>query len=234
MKWVKIPLLSAAIISVIACDRKADVGEKPENGRALKLLDLSPVELGELTASYYENASEDSSFLSSAEYLEVEAAHGPVFKKQLIAAIQSAATITIEEHSDPVDFASSDRPHPENPPRYVYRSVKLTDDQKLAFLRAAEDMDSKTVSLTPACFTPHHRMEFIRENGQRSSMSICFQCGNINWTEVNLFHPNGLFTILEAVVIGAGLKSERDWRALAKQRSEQNAAGQSATRPESK
>ncbi len=235
MKWAAISLLGVAILSGIACDRKEGVGEKSERSVPLKPSELSAEELDELTASYYRNISEDSSFLESAEYLEVEAAHGPVFKRQLIATIRNAASIMIEEHSDPADFQSFDGTESGNPPSssYVYRSVKLTEDQKVVFLRAAEAMDNETIVSIPACFKPHHRMEFVRDNGERNFMSICFDCGKVVWADANLFHPKGLFSVLEDVVHAAGLESERDWRGLAKQRSEQNAARQPATRPES-
>jgi hypothetical protein len=221
MKCAAIGALMVAIVAVTSCDRK-EVGEtRSKNDGPFDPLKLSPTELDELTSSFYLKTPEDSSFLTSPEYLAVEAAHGPAFKKLLIATIRDATSITIEEHSDESDFPGPEQDWSRRSPRFVYEAVKLTDEQKTSFLRAAEAMDSETVSLTPACFSPHHRMEFLQQNGQRSALSICFQCGKAPWSNVDLFHPEGLFDVLEDVVNGAGLKTERDWRSLAKQRSEQ-------------
>jgi len=223
-----------AIVTVTSCDR-LEVGEtRSENGAPFDPLELSPNELDELTSSFYLKNPEDSSFLTSPEYLAVEAAHGPAFKKLLITTIRDATTITIEEHSDESDFPGPEQDWSRRTPRFVYGAVKLTDEQTTSFLRAAEAMESETVSLTPACFFPHHRIEFLQQNGQRSALSICFQCGKAPWSNVDLFHPEGLFDVLEDLVNGAGLKTERDWRALAKLRSEREAGAPTASDRESK
>ena len=221
MRSLAIPFLAVVIAAVTGCDQQKPADAKQNKHRATQPSELSATELSELTDSWFEKAREDASVLESDEFHDIDSAHGPVFKKQLIATIEKSDSITLQEHSDQIDFLTLHWPYSENLPHYVYRSVKLSDAQKAAFLRAAIVMDSSTVTSRPLCFEPHHRLEFVQNNGSRSSMSICFQCKKVVWADAALDPPKGLFGVLEDVVKGAGLESTRDWCALAKQRSEQ-------------
>jgi hypothetical protein len=234
MRSLAVTFTAIVSVALIGCDQEKDAAAMPSKHRALLPSELSADDLAELTNSFYEKAMEDNSIMDSAEYREIDAAHGPVFKKQLITAIQKSESITIEEHSDQVDFLMLNWPYSDKLPRYVYRTVTLNTAQKTAFLEAVVSMEGKTIGTTLRCFEPHHRMDFIQQDGHRSSMSISFQCERVLWTDAYLDPPEALFGVLEGVVNGAGLQSERDWCALAKQRSEQEGTGQSATRSESK
>ena len=161
---------------------------------------------------------------ANADFTEYDAAisaHGPVYKRHLIKRIKESEDITITEHSDRMDFVDESGNLPEDYPFYEYRQITLTEEQRSGFLSAVEEMDEDTVSGSSMCiFEPHHRLEFIGDEEARSTMSICFRCGQVRWDEVNLVHPEGHFAGLHSLIDQVGLQADKDWRTLAKQQSE--------------
>jgi len=147
---------------------------------------------------------------------------GAIYKEKLVAAIRSADSIRLTEHSHWTDF-----PGPLNQrdkaPFYAYRSQTLSQEATVAFLEKAENLSPATIDYFAACiFAPHHTIEFQKEGKITSTMEICFKCGQLKWDASAERQPEKLMELLEKFVSESGYEPDRDWEALAKQHSEQN------------
>ncbi|MEM1082540.1 MAG: hypothetical protein AAGI48_00320 [Verrucomicrobiota bacterium] len=225
-------LLLLPALAILGCDQTEQVGYPPSGGGNQKLTELSVEELADLTEERRAALGDDYANADFTDYDVAISAHGSVYKRRLIKRIKESEHIAMTEHSDRMDFVDESGNLPEDFPFYEYRQVTLTEDQRSGFLSAVEEMDKDTASGSSMCiFEPHHRLEFIGDEEARSTLSICFQCAQVRWNEVNLVHPEGLFETLYSLIDQVGLQADKDWRTLAKQRSEQGAAGQPATPP---
>ncbi len=212
-------------VALCGCDQEkvesatqASVEPGDQIGRSLE-------ELRKQTREINERSDTDDSVYNTKDWYEVMDAHGPAYKRQLIECLREAESITITEHSDREDFNESNRPLPEHPPYYEYQTVRLKDDDKAAFLGEVEKMDERTEYDVYRCiFEPHHRVTIFRRGREATSISVCFKCEDAIWDQGEFTNPKGLMSALRFVVERSGLKPERDWVALAKSRSQQDAA----------
>ncbi|MCW1887731.1 hypothetical protein OKA04_23540 [Luteolibacter flavescens] len=205
------------VIALCSCERK-ELETAPQGAGEVKSQGgVSLEERRTRTRDLHARAGADQSVYDSQEWFEVMDDHGPAYKAQLIECIREAESITITEHSDRVDFYEPGGPLQQNPPIFEYRTIVLTENQKYAFLRAVEEMEAATEYGSNRCgFEAHHRLTFLRDGQNVSSISICFKCGEALWSQTEFTEPKGLMDVLRSAVEGAGLEPERDWRALAK------------------
>lgn len=215
-------LLLLPALAIPGCDQAEQVRYSPSGGGTQSLTELSVEELVDLTEERMAALGDDyanEDFIT--DYDAAISAHGSVYKRRLIKRIKESDRITITEHSDRMDFVDESGSLPDQFPFYEYRQLTLTEEQRSGFVASVEEMDGATISGSPACiFEPHHRLEFIGDEEGSSTMIICFRCGQVRWDEVDLVHPEGLFVALGALVDAVGLQAERDWKSLARQRSE--------------
>lgn len=211
--------------TMIGCEEAERKQTSAQSERIEKLTDLSAEELAKLTFTRGKALGAEYSDKEFQDYDAAILAHGPVYKRHLIEHVRHSDDITITEHSDRMDFFDVDSGFMENPPFYEYRHVRLTEEQRSGFLAAIESMESATVTSSSMCyFEPHHRLEFSNGEGDPSIMSICFKCGQVRWDEVDLVHPEGLFDALLGLLEAVGFEAEKDWKALAEERSAQGDA----------
>lgn len=222
MKPSSISKLLLLALAFSSCERQKVKVSPQASSEPAEQIGQPLEELRKRTHEVFERAAADSSVYDSKEWFEVMDAHGPAYKRQLIECIREAESIAITEHSDRMDFYESNRPLPEHPPFYEYQTVRLKDDDKSAFLGEVEKMDERTEYSANRClFEPHHRVTIFRRGRETTSISVCFKCDDAIWDQGEFTEPKGLMAALRFVVESAGLKPERDWRALAKARSEQ-------------
>lgn len=159
---------------------------------------------------------------------------GAIYKEKLVAAIRSSDSIRLAEHSHWSDFSHLDDEDPANQaPVYLYRSQTLPDASRATFLKKAEDLPPDTINYFAACiFAPHHTIEFQKEGKVTSTMEICFQCGQVEWTGApDERLPEHLIRMLEEFVSESGYEPDRDWRTVADQRRAQEGGDKPTTPP---
>ena len=210
------------IFATLSCEDVEEDGDSSQRDPSKDLTKLSAEELSKLTNARRAAFGDDYANMDLREYDAALAAHGTVYKRMLLERIMASDKITITEHSDRMDFRDEAGNLVEDPPFYEYRTVLLTKAQRSAFVSAVGAMEENTELATSMCiFEPHHRIEFISDHGETSTMSICFKCGQVRWNELDLVHPEGLFGALQHLTKVVGFEVDRDWRSLAKQQIEQ-------------
>jgi hypothetical protein len=131
-------------------------------------------------------------------------------------AIRGADRIVITEHSYPLDAYDADKGKSLLPESIIYKTVELSPMQKAAFLSAIAPLDPRTQDAFPACiFEPHHTIHFHADGNLRSTLQVCFQCGQVEWDGSAETPPWSLYAGLGSAIRAVGLEPERDWRALA-------------------
>lgn len=218
-------LSALLLMASVARKRRQIVHSEPVGRETIQRTDLSADEIVRRTNALFTEKDDEADVEASKAFQELKALHGPAFKRELTRWIGNADDITITEHSFWTDFISresisgDDGPKREiDAPKYEYRSVTLTEARRKVFLQAAVAMDSTSDGTSKLCgFDPHHRLEFIQQGKEASSMEICFECEEIVWGDANLMRPRGLFPVLHGVVESAGLSTKRDWYKLARE-----------------
>jgi hypothetical protein len=103
---------------------------------------------------------------------------GYTIRQRLLSEIDQAKQIKVIEHS-----CRWDSPYPESKTFHetVFSTIVLTPSQ-IAHLRSAllPTADNSGHLATACIFVPHHRIEFVRENGTVFTLEICFTCGEIS------------------------------------------------------
>jgi hypothetical protein len=103
---------------------------------------------------------------------------GYTIRQKLLSEIDQAKQIKVIEHS-----CRWDSPYPESKTFHetVFSAIVLTPSQ-IAHLRSAllPTVDNSGHLATACIFVPHHRIEFVRENGTVFTLEICFTCGEIS------------------------------------------------------
>jgi hypothetical protein len=141
---------------------------------------------------------------------------GKLYKKDLINAISEADRIVISEHSDSGDFHDSEKDEMGQELSYVYRQVQLDAKLKAAFLALTQGLDETTQGAFAACvFEPHHTIKFYSGSRLKSTMVICFACGQVEWDGSSRTPPWSLYSGLEAIVGSAGFTPKQNWVARA-------------------
>ncbi|SRR5713101_276056 len=103
---------------------------------------------------------------------------GYAIRQRLLSEIDHAKQIKVIEHS-----SRWDSPYPERETfqETVFSAIVLTASQ-IADLRSALPLTADNSGhLATACiFVPHHRIEFVRENGTVFTLEICVKCSEIS------------------------------------------------------
>lgn len=145
-----------------------------------------------------------------------EPQEGERYLAALSDAIRQADRIVVTEHSFKYDAYDMDNGKSLLPQTVVYKTVELNPAQRDAFLSTVEQLDSKTQDAFAACiFEPHHTIHFHAKGKLRSTMQICFACGQVQWDEGSATPPASLYRGLDAAIKAMGLEPTRDWPALA-------------------
>lgn len=144
---------------------------------------------------------------------------GRLYIDALADAIQKSDRIVVTEHSNIYDvlYGSTQPGNPENYRPIIFTTHELNVRERDDFLAVVKSMATKTQDAETACtFEPHHTITFYRENKQASALIVCFQCGQVEWAGFNKQRPWALVPTLGRLIDRWGMKTERDWRALAK------------------
>ena len=133
---------------------------------------------------------------------------GYTIRQKLLSEIDQAKQIKVIEHS-----CRWDSPHPKSRTFHetVFSAIVLTSSQ-IADLRSAFPLTADNSGhLATACiFVPHHRIEFVRENGTVFTLEICFTCGEISLdNERQRIFPDRWEVSLNRFVSSIGLNPNR-------------------------
>lgn len=143
---------------------------------------------------------------------------GKTYLNELSNAIHDSDRIIVTEHSFELDAYDMDKNVSLLPETVVYRTLELNQEQKNMFLSAIKQLDPKTQDAFPACiFEPHHTVYFHVKGKLRSTMQICFGCGQVEWSATQATPPWSLYGGLQSVIKNLGLQPERDWPILAQE-----------------
>jgi hypothetical protein len=147
---------------------------------------------------------------------------GKRYLNALKAALRDADRIVVTEQSSADDLldpvTQPQRPVAFVPTVYVRRVLNRTE--RLTLENSVARMDPNAERGEPACiFDPHHTIHFYRESKLISVMQICFSCGQVRWTGSDATRPDALIPVLSELVSKSGMRSDRNWRALAQGKS---------------
>lgn len=144
---------------------------------------------------------------------------GSLYIRALVEAVQDSQRIVISEHSH-VDDVLDQLTQPQRPAGYIpiiYSTHELSASERVGLLMSLLNMSGKTQDAESACmFEPHHTITFFYGQSRSSAMRICFQCGQVEWDGTSSMRPWALVPALNTLVIGVGMRPQRDWRALAR------------------
>ena len=142
---------------------------------------------------------------------------GAVFKADLLSAIAQADKIVITEHSNRNDYYDPEDSKPYQGPIVEYGHVQLTAKYKADFAAIISALEDNTQDAFAACvFDPHHSVLFYAGGKLSSTMEICFECGQVEWSGSTKTPPWSIYSGLSLVVKNVGLSPDRDWRKLAR------------------
>ena len=136
------------------------------------------------------------------------------FIKQLATEIERADRIVVTEHSNRFDTRDPNADYVE----VIYGTRVLDAAQKDAFLQATKALDPETKNAYAGCiFVPHHSIYFYSNATLLSTLDVCFECGDIDWSIPAPPQPWAIISGLSKLVSDLGFAPERDWKALAQQ-----------------
>jgi hypothetical protein len=143
---------------------------------------------------------------------------GRLYKEALVKAIKSSDRIVVTEHSDRFDYPFSEV-NRKDLPQFEYGRIELSDPAKARFLKNVEAMDAATQDLFSSCiFVPHHTVRFYSGSTLKSTMDICFHCGDVQWNGSKHVRPKGLWSAIIPLIHDVGFHEVRDWEALLNER----------------
>jgi len=144
---------------------------------------------------------------------------GREYRDALATAIARADRIEVTEHSDPWDDYDLDANRSRIGAEILYAAVKLDAAQKRLFLDTVRGLDPKTQDWANACMpVVHHTVRFYDKDIIQSTMQICFHCSQVFWDGIKRkTNPESIHAGLEQFVTAIGLRTERDWEALAQE-----------------
>lgn len=147
------------------------------------------------------------------------------FKSDLISDVLKAHQINVVEHSYRSDFHDSQGKIIRNPPHIEYKRTELTPEQKVGFHVVLEKMAESPKKWVSFCvFQPHHSIELISDNGRKSVIQICFECGDTEWDGSDGSVPEEFQKVVQQFIVPLGFQVSRDWQELAKQPAQQAAS----------
>ncbi len=163
------------------------------------------------------------------EYLFRDASgSGARMKQALIARIESAEGVFVEEHSngwDAVGVASGIDLNE----TIIYDRLEVTDKQRAELLAALRKIDvrSRTRSgFIRACgHAPHHTLETVDQLGRKHRFSICFLCDTIEGPNEMRQGPFEAIEVFRTFIADIGMTPDGDWSA----RLAAHSLGESAT-----
>ena len=140
------------------------------------------------------------------------------FKKLLETAIKNADKLVISEHSHRTDFFGTEIGM-EGAPEYIYAKKTLTLGEKILFLEEVRGLENGVKSSQLDClFEPHHTIDFYEDGHIMSSMEICYECNEIQWSLTDSGASLDVLDVISKTLKRVGMKTERAWENLAKQR----------------
>ncbi len=132
-----------------------------------------------------------------------------------VSAIASADRIVVSEHSSGWETIKPGSERLEALPQRLYGEVEFDSPAKAWLLDLATAMPDKSLTAFAACVPEyHHTIVFYAHGEPQSTMSICFQCGQVTWDASDDVPPEALIGRLKSVVARAGFRPERDWDAV--------------------
>ena len=143
------------------------------------------------------------------------------FNGELAEAIERADKIVFKEHSDKVDFfGTTVAIH--GVPTYTYARRELSEGEKMQFLEDVKALEGKDNQTQTRCvFEAHHTIDFYEYGQLKSSLRICYQCNEVQWNGTSVKSSKDVFEAITPMILRAGMKTKRDWDAMAKQRFEE-------------
>ena len=142
---------------------------------------------------------------------------GRAYITELSNMIRGSDRIVVTEHSFQDDAYDADSGKSLIPNDVIYGTRQLTSQQRELFLSTINQLDPKTQDAFPACiFEPHHTIRFYAGDKLKSTMDICFQCGQVEWDATSTTPPWSLYSGLATFIKDVGFQPERDWAALAR------------------
>lgn len=144
----------------------------------------------------------------------VDANDGRLYKEALVKAIKGADRIVVIEHSDRMDFPREDVNRPDLP-LFEYGRVELDPSAKTRFLKNVEAMDPTTQDIFTCCiFESHHSVAFYSGSTLKSTMRVCFYCGDIYWDGSKRAYPRGIWSAIIPLIKDVGFHEKRNWKEL--------------------
>ncbi|MEK1942539.1 MAG: hypothetical protein AAAB16_19390 [Pseudomonas sp.] len=140
---------------------------------------------------------------------------GKFFIEQLATEITQAERIVVTEHSNRFDTAD---PNADHTP-IIYRAHTLDTAEKTYFLNTVNALDPETKNGFAGCiFVPHHTIQFYSQTRLTSTLEVCFECGDIDWSGLHPTQPWALVGGVGKLINKIGFATERDWKSLATSR----------------
>lgn len=135
------------------------------------------------------------------------------YQRRLLHAIRSADRVVVTEHSNAFDRFRGDMP---DGPYVVYATHTLDDRERSTLLHQIESIDPQVMEAVSMClFSPHHALEFYVGEQRRSTLEICFTCGQLQWSAVDAYYPPDVLRVFMALVSASGMTPDQDWEAKA-------------------
>jgi hypothetical protein len=142
---------------------------------------------------------------------------GEQFKEALLAAIAAADRIVIAEHSSEMDDEAALSRHLDDqtiplPAMVTYEEKELTQAQRGTFAASIRSMPAAAQEAFPACvMETHHTLRFYSGSELKSTMQVCFKCGQFNWDGSTLLPPAAVVETMHGFVSSIGMTPKRDW-----------------------
>jgi len=138
---------------------------------------------------------------------------GAQYIQNLLSAIQHSDDITVTEHSNMSDYVRPDR-NVDGYKEKIYQVQHVTADEKDKFIEILNALPTKTQDMFAACiFEPHHRIEFHTKGVLISTMEICFECAQVEWSGSSQTPPGSIYEGMMEFVSSIGLHPKADWYA---------------------
>lgn len=145
----------------------------------------------------------------------VSRTEGAAYIQQLVQQIESSDRIVVHEHSDFFEFMNAE--HDVERSHYreiIYQTIELGEARKRKFINTIRNLDDVTQNAFPACiFVPHHRIEFYAHGKLQSSLEVCFQCGDVDWSAAHHTQPWSIYSGLSEFITGLGMHPKQNWQA---------------------
>jgi hypothetical protein len=162
------------------------------------------------------------------------AAEAAKFKAELLTAISGTHRIDVVEHSWRYDLIDEKGNSAEDPPHFEYKRIELTPELRTSLQAVFGRLPETPKTIFSFCmFEPHHTIELIDKDGDKSFIQVCFKCNDTEWDGRSVVPPEEFQEFFRAFIEPLGFRADRDWEELAKKQAQQAGDGNPATRPES-